>query len=175
MKEIYLTCDSPCFSCPVIGRILRITNFNQRKLENAFYCNECDIYYLCRKGLAFTRTNAGDLKPICTKCGRYLQTVELSYEVGQDERPFSSANILIIRKENGSGYTILQGVKGAYFKDLAEVFLYILFTFGADEYNIVNYNSTTKQFNEIFNGELFEDKVVLRLNAPIIDGYRIVF
>jgi len=124
--------------------------------------------------LAFSRTPQGVLKPICTKCGRYLQSIELSYEEGQNNRPFSGDSIIIVRKTNGTGFSILQSLKGAYFKDLAEIFLYLLYVLGPDKYNIVNYNPMTKQFNEIFNGELTEEKVTLRISPPIISGYRVI-
>ncbi|MHA1211963.1 MAG: hypothetical protein ACTSSH_05830 [Candidatus Heimdallarchaeota archaeon] len=166
MKEIYLNCDSPCFSCPVFERMIKISDFGQRKLNGSYYCTRCDIYSLCRMGLAYRRFRDGSMQPICTKCGQPVEKITLSYQEGQDYKPFSGTSIIVIRKPNGSKYHILQTIKGSYFKDLAEVLLYVLYTFGPDMYDIVNYNTLTKNYSSIFTGVLVEENVAVKNDKP---------
>ena len=60
----------------------------------------------------------------------------------------------------------MQTLKGAYFKDLAEVLLYILYQFGPDNYNIINYNTLTKNYHVIFTGRILEEKVAVKSDRP---------
>ena len=164
MKEIFISCDSPCFSCPVYSRVIKINDFRQRKLPGAYYCPNCDIYSLCKMGLAYRRYIDGTLKPVCTKCGRMLHKIELSYTEGQDERPFNGTNLLVIREPTGGNYKIHQTVKGGYFKDLSEVLLYVIYTFGPNIYNIVRYDTMTKSFHSIYTGMIQEEKIIVKSN-----------
>ena len=166
MEEIYLNCDSPCFSCPVFDRMIKISNFNQRKLPGSYYCDFCDVYSLCKMGLAYRRGRDGSMQPVCTKCGRIVEKIELSYQDGQNERPFSNNSLLIIRKPNGVKYDILQTVKGSFFKDLAELLLYILYKLGSERYDIINYDTLTKKYNQIYIGEIQSQKVRIKSDAP---------
>ncbi|MBN1329640.1 MAG: hypothetical protein JXA54_09220 [Candidatus Heimdallarchaeota archaeon] len=175
MKEIYLNCDSPCFSCPIYDRMIKIANFNQRKLEGSYYCETCDIYYLCKMGLAFKRYRDNSVKPICSRCGKFIEKIELSYQDGQDVKPFNGSSILVIRKPNGDKYHILQTIKGSYFTDLAEVLLYVLYTFGFVTYDIVNYNALTKQYNRIYFDRILEEKVAIKNDKPTYVNERIIF
>ncbi|NHJ85316.1 MAG: hypothetical protein FK734_07625 [Asgard group archaeon] len=154
MKELYLNCDSRCVSCPVYDRIIKVSNFSQRNLPGAYYCPHCDIYSLCRLGLAYRRGNDNKLYPVCTKCGRYMNKIELSYEKGRNEKPFNSNSFLFIRKPNGQKYDILKTIRGSYFKDLAEVLLYVLYALGPDNYDIIDYNTLTRKYKMIFDGTL---------------------
>ena len=126
MKELYLHCDSPCRSCPVYGRILKITSFKQRKLPGVYYCPDCNVYCLCKMGIAHRRDNGSNLRAVCTKCGRYLQKVSLSYEEGQEEHPYSKQSFIVIRKPNGKKFIILKTLKASFFDDLADILLYVL-------------------------------------------------
>ncbi|HUT82090.1 MAG TPA: hypothetical protein VMZ29_12890 [Candidatus Bathyarchaeia archaeon] len=175
MKEIYLNCDSPCFSCPVYDRMIKISNFDQRNLEGSYYCESCDIYYLCKMGLAFKRNRDNSMQPICTRCGRFIEKIELSYQEGQDVKPFNGSSILVIRKPNGEKYHILQTIKGSYFKDLAEVLLYILYTFGPETYDIINYDILTKQYYCIFYDKIIEEKIAIKNDKPTSIGENINF
>ncbi|NHJ48623.1 MAG: hypothetical protein FK733_12630 [Asgard group archaeon] len=166
MKDIFLNCDSPCFSCPVLNRVIKITHFSQRKLSGSYYCPRCDVYSLCKLGLAYRRGNNNDLQPVCTKCGIQVEKIELSYLIGQGEKPFDANSLLVIRKTNGTKYDILQTVKGSYFKDLSEVLLYILYTFGPETYNIINYNTLSKNYNIIYSGLIEEIKVAVKNDRP---------
>ncbi|NHK31700.1 MAG: hypothetical protein FK730_10135 [Asgard group archaeon] len=166
MKEIFLNCDSPCFSCPIYDRMIKISHFNQRKLHDSYYCNHCDIYSLCKLGLAYRRHKNGKMRATCTKCGNFVERIELSYQEGQDHKPFNANSLLVIRKENGTKFDILQTLKGAYFKDLAEVLLYILYQFGPNNYNIINYNTLTKNYHVIYTGVVLEEKVAVKSDKP---------
>jgi hypothetical protein len=113
------------------------------------------------------KRGTGDkLEPVCTKCGRPVEKIQLSYQIGQGEKPFSKNSLLVIRKPNAEIFEILQTVKGSYFKDLAEVLLYILYTFGPEKYNIINYETLTKNYFEIFSGEIVETKIAIKNDQP---------
>ncbi len=175
MEEIYLNCDSTCFSCPAYDRMIKISDFSQRKLPGSYYCDHCDIYSLCKMGLTYRRFRDGNLKPVCSKCGRFVEKIVLSYQEGQNEKPFSSSSLLIIRRPNGVKYDILQTVKGSYFKDLAEVLLYILYNLGTEKYDIINYDTMTKKYNQIFTGEILPQKVAVKNDKPTTISPKIAF
>ncbi|NHJ33593.1 MAG: hypothetical protein FK732_12100, partial [Asgard group archaeon] len=166
MEEILLHCDSPCVSCPVHNRIIKVSTFSERKLSNSYYCEYCDVYSLCKMGLAYSKFSDGKLKPTCTKCGRFVDKVELSYRDGQGIKPFSENSLLFIRQPNGERFDILQTVKGSYFKDLSEVLLYILYALGPENYNVVNYNLLTKNYSSIFSGNILIEKIAIKSDAP---------
>lgn len=175
MEEILLHCDSPCFSCPVYGRIINVSRFSERKLGDSFYCEHCDIYSLCRMGLAYRKFRDGKLRPACTKCGRFVDKIKLSYIDGQGIKPFTESSLLFIRQRNGESYDILQTVKGSYFKDLSEVLLYILYAFGPEQYDIVNYDTLTKNYNSIYAGEILVEKIAIKSDTPTTISPQITF
>ena len=162
MKEIYLNCDSPCWSCPDFDRMRLIDEFSERYVHDAYYCPSCDIYSLCKMGLAYRRNSDNKLKAVCTKCGRYLERIYLSYNVHEDVKSFNGSSLLFIRKPRGKKYSIIQTVKGSYFKDLAEVLLYVLYTLDADHYNIVSYDTLTREYKVVFDGLVFEENIRIK-------------
>ncbi|NHJ85922.1 MAG: hypothetical protein FK734_10700 [Asgard group archaeon] len=115
------------------------------------------------------------MQPICSKCGRFIEKITLSYQDGQDVKPFNGSSILVIRKPNSGKYHILQTVKGSYFSDLAEVLLYVLYTFGSDIYDIVNYDTLTKQYFRIYFDRIIEEKVAIKNDKPTTVTDRIIF
>jgi len=175
MEEIFLHCDSPCFSCPVYDRMIKVSHFSERKLRDSYYCDHCDVYSLCKMGLAYSKFRSGKLRPTCTKCGRFVDKIELSYIDGQGIRPFTGNSLLFIRKPNGERYDILQTVKGSYFKDLSEVLLYILYALGPEQYNIVNYDTLTKNYNTIYTGEILVEKIAIKSDTPTTISPQITF
>ena len=163
MKELYLHCDSPCMSCPVYGRILKITSFQQRKLSGVYFCSHCKVYSLCKMGIAQRRDNGNKLRAVCTKCGRYQDKVTLSYEEGQNEKPYSDKSFIVIRKPNGGlKYKILKTLKANYFDDIAEILLYILTELGSGYYNLVAYDPVKNNYNSIYTGFLDPNKITLK-------------
>ena len=137
MKEIFLNCDSPCFSCPVYDRMIKISHFSQRKLHESYYCNHCDIYSLCKFGLAYKRGHNGKLNPTCTKCGNFVERIELSYVEGQNHKPFDINSLLVIRKENGIKYEINDITEKKYINELLILFEKLtLIGFGLTEPNM---------------------------------------
>ncbi|MHA1556228.1 MAG: hypothetical protein ACTSPM_04765 [Candidatus Heimdallarchaeota archaeon] len=162
MKELYLHCDSPCLSCPTFGRMLKITSFQQRKLLGVYFCNHCQVYSLCKMGIAQRRDNGGNLQPLCTKCSRYLTKVSLSYEDGQEEKPFTEKSFIVIRKPTGSKFKILKTLKANYFVDLADILLFVLTEIGSGYYNLVEYNPITNSYKTIFTGFLDPNKVTIK-------------
>ncbi|MBK5112303.1 MAG: hypothetical protein KGD59_10160 [Candidatus Heimdallarchaeota archaeon] len=175
MVEIFLHCDSPCFSCPVLNRIIKVSRFSERKLSNSYYCDHCDVYSLCKMGLAYSKFREKELRPTCTKCGRFVDKIELSYIEGQGLRPFSGSSLLFIRRPNGEKFDILQTVKGSYFKDLSEVLLYILYALGPERYNIVNYDTLTKNYNSIFIGNIVVENIAIKSDTPTTTSPQINF
>ncbi|MHA1123325.1 MAG: hypothetical protein ACTSPC_11070 [Candidatus Heimdallarchaeota archaeon] len=175
MEEILLNCDSPCFSCPIYGRVIKVSNFYERKLSNSYYCNHCDVYSLCQMGLAYRKFRGGKLRPACTKCGRFVDKIELSYIEGQEIKPFTNDSLLFIRQPNGKQYDVLQTVKGSYFKDLSEVLLYILYTLGPENYDIVNFDTLTKNYDTIFNGKIEVHKIAIKSDTPTTISPQITF
>lgn len=162
MKDIYLHCDSPCWSCPDYNRMRLIDEFNDRYVKEAYYCPECDIYSLCKMGLAYRRNSYNKLKSVCTKCGRYLEKIYMSYSVNESVKSFNGNSLLFVRKPNGDKFKIIQTVKGSYFRDLAEVLLYVLYTLDTDHYNIVSYDTLTRNYKVIFDGEIEEEKILIK-------------
>lgn len=162
MKELYLHCDSPCLSCPAFGRILKITSFKQRKLLGVYFCKHCQVYSLCKMGIAQRRANGDKLRAVCTKCDRYLSKVTLSYEEGQEERPFSEKSFIVVRKPSGSQFQILKTLKANYFADLADILLFVLTEIGSGYYNLVEYNPQTNSYKIIYTGFLDPNKVTLK-------------
>ena len=162
MKEIYLHCDSPCWSCNDFGRMRLIDDFNERYVNDAYYCQSCDIYSLCKMGLAYQRNSENKLKSICTKCGRYLVRIYLSYDIDEPVKTFDGNSLLFIRKPNGTKFNIIQTVKGSYFRDLAEVLLYVLYTLDTDHYNIVSYDTLTRTYKVIFEGQIIEENIKIK-------------
>lgn len=165
MKELYMHCDSPCWSCPVYGRIRRVRNFNERKLTGAYYCQQCDSYALCKMGIANRRNRFNQLVEICMKCGAPLKKIALSYNKGQYEKPFVETSILVIRKPNGSKFTILRSLKASFFDDLADVLLYILLDIGSGYFDIIDYQPLTQTYKPIFKGFLQQKDIRLK-NVP---------
>ncbi len=175
MEEIFLHCDSPCFSCPTHNRMIKVSRFSERKLHDSYYCDQCDVYSLCKLGLAYSKFRSGDLLPTCTKCGRFVDKIILSYIEGQGIRPFTGNSLLFIRKPNGEKYDILQTVKGSYFKDLSEVLLYILYALGPENYDIVNYDTLTKNYNSIYSGDIEVQKIAIKSDTPTTISPQITF
>ena len=162
MKEIYLNCDSPCWSCPDFERMRLIDEFNDRYVKDAYYCNHCDIYFLCNMGLAYRRNSNNQLKTVCTKCGQYLSRIFLSYNIEEDIKSFNGNSLLFIRKPQGNKYSIIQTVKGSYFRDLAEVLLYVLYELDSDFYNIVSYDTLTREYKVIYEGHVIEENIRIK-------------
>jgi hypothetical protein len=126
-------------------------------------------------GLAYTKSHDGKLRPSCTKCGSFVDRIELSYIEGQGNRPFTRNSLLFIRKPNGEKFDILQTVKGSYFKDLSEVLLYILYALGPERYNIINYDNLTKNYNTIFAGNIVVENVAIKSDTPTTISPQITF
>ncbi|MHA1125884.1 MAG: hypothetical protein ACTSO7_00120 [Candidatus Heimdallarchaeota archaeon] len=162
MNDIYLHCDSPCWSCPDFDRMRLIDEFSDRYVKEAFYCSSCDIYSLCKMGLAYRRNSNNKLKSVCTKCGRYLEKIYMSYSVDEPVKSFNGNSLLFIRKPNGEKFKIIQTVKGSYFRDLAEVLLYVLYNLDTDHYNIVNYDILSRTYKVIFDGQIEEEKIKIK-------------
>ncbi len=161
MKELYLHCDSPCVTCPTYGRMLKITTFQQRKLPGVYFCKHCNVYSLCKMGIAHRRNN-GKLRPLCIKCNRFLNKVTLSYEEGQNEKKFSEKSFIVIRKPIGSKFKILKTLKANYFVDLADILLFILTEIGSGYYNLVEYNPITNSYKIIYTGFLDPNRVTIK-------------
>ena len=113
-------------------------------------------------GIAHRRDNGGKLRALCTKCNRYLSKVSLSYEEGQEEKPFSEKSFIVIRKPNGSKFQILKTLKANYFIDLADILLFILTEIGSGYYNLVEYNPITNSYKVIYTGFLDPNKVTIK-------------
>ncbi|HUU77551.1 MAG TPA: hypothetical protein VMX55_04345 [candidate division Zixibacteria bacterium] len=165
MKELYLNCDSPCWSCPTYGRVRKISSFQDRNLNGAYYCEKCDTYSLCKMGIAHRRSRLNKLVEVCTKCGHQLEKITLSYDFGQNEKPFTEQSIIVVRIPNGNKYRILKTLKASYFEDLAEILLYILTEIGTGYINLVEYNSLTQNYKSIFTDFLEPNKICLK-NIP---------
>ena len=82
---------------------------------------------------------------------------------------------MFIRKPNGEKYDILQTVKGSYFKDLSEVLLYILYALGPENYDIVNYDTLTKNYNSIYSGDIEVQKIAIKSDTPTTISPQITF
>jgi hypothetical protein len=162
MKEIFLKCDSQCISCPKYGRIIRITDYQDIKKHEIYYCPYCKHYILCRRGIAFRRDKKGKMVPICSNCQRYLEQVELSYSEGGDIKITQIKNIIFIRKPNGTGFTILKAIKAEFFRDLAEIFLYVLFNEGTGDYNLISYNKELGKCRLLYEGFITGDNIIFK-------------
>ncbi|MHA1504855.1 MAG: hypothetical protein ACTSPT_06660 [Candidatus Heimdallarchaeota archaeon] len=117
---------------------------------------------MCKMGLAYRRNSNNKLKTVCTKCGRYLEKIYLSYSADEPVKSFNSNSLLFIRKPNGTKFKIIQTVKGAYFRDLAEVLLYVLYNLDTDHYNIVSYDTLTRTYKVIFDGVIEEENIKIK-------------
>lgn len=113
-------------------------------------------------GIAHRRDNGNKLRALCTKCDRYLSKVTLSYEDGQEERPYSENSFIIIRKPTGSKFHILKTLKANYFDDVADILLYVLTEIGSGYYNLVEYNPLTSSYKTIYTGFLDPNNVTLK-------------
>ena len=165
MKDIYLQCDQPCWSCPVYNRSRKITNFADRKLDGAFYCPHCDTYALCKMGIAHRRNHRKELIAVCTKCSTEMKKISVSYETGQNDKPFSEQSIIVVRIPNDNKYKIVRSLKSHYFDDVADILYYILSEIGSGYYNLIDYNPVTNSYRSIFTGFLQPNKVCLK-NVP---------
>ncbi|MHA1366866.1 MAG: hypothetical protein ACTSP5_10710 [Candidatus Heimdallarchaeota archaeon] len=126
-----------------------IDEFSDRYVKEAYYCQSCDIYSLCKMGLAYRRNSNNKLKTVCTKCGRYLEKIYLSYSADEPVKSFNGNSLLFIRKPNGT-------------KFLAEVLLYVLYNLDTDHYNIVSYDTLTRTYKVIFDGVIEEENIQIK-------------
>ena len=165
MKELYLSCDSPCWSCPVYERVRKVTGFAERKLDGAYYCPHCDAYSLCKMGISHRRNRLNQLEEICTKCGNKLEKIALSYNLGQNYRPFTKKSLIVVRMSNSNGYRILKTLKAGYFEDLAEILLFVVTEIGTGYFNLVNYDPLTLRYKVIYSDFLDAKNICLR-NVP---------
>ncbi|MHA1220140.1 MAG: hypothetical protein ACTSQB_00225 [Candidatus Heimdallarchaeota archaeon] len=161
MSEIFLDCDSPCVSCPY-GRIFKIADFNGRHLRGSYFCVNDGILYLCRRGVGF-RMVRGQLKPFCPRCDRQLGQIRLRFNQGKDFRPFEDDILLVVRIPLQSRFDITKVLRGSYFKDLADVLLYIYFNEGDGEYNIVRYRKADNQYSVIFSGKVSSEEIEIEI------------
>ena len=161
MSKIFLDCDSPCVSCPY-NRIFKINTFNGRHLRGSYYCVNDGILYLCKRGVGF-RMFKGELKPFCPRCDRELGQIMLRYSQGKDFRPFDDDILLVVRIPLQSRFDITKVLRGSYFKDLAEVLLYIYFNEGEGEFNIVRYRKSDNQYSVIFSGRITANDIEIEI------------
>ncbi len=161
LSDIYLDCDSPCVSCPY-GRIFKISSFDDRFLHGSYYCVNDGILYLCKRGVGFRMVH-GQLKPFCPRCDRQLGQIMLRYTKGKDFRPFEDDILLVVRIPLQSKFDISKVLRGSYFKDLAEVLLYIYFNEGEGEYNIVRYRKADNQYSVIFSGRVSSTDIEIEI------------
>ncbi|MEA2071880.1 MAG: hypothetical protein U9O98_11405 [Asgard group archaeon] len=161
MSEVYLDCDSPCISCGH-DRVKRISSYQQRNLQGVYYCVNCGLLTLCKRGVGF-RMVKGKLRPFCPRCERELAKIHLRYDEGKDHRPFEDDILLIVRIPLKSRFDITKVLRGDFFEDLADVLLYIYFNEGEGEYNIVRYDKKRNQYSVIFSGYITSEKVILEI------------
>ena len=173
MSEIFLDCDSPCVSCP-FNRIFKIGNFNGRHLRGSYYCVNDGILYLCKRGVGF-RMVKGQLRPFCPRCDRELGQIQLSYNQGKDFRPFEDDILLVVRIPLQSRFDITKVLRGSYFKDLSEILLYILYALGPELYDVVNYDTLTKNYNTIFTGNIAVENIAIKSDTPTTFNPQITF
>lgn len=172
MSDIFLDCDSPCVSCPY-NRIFKISNFNSKNLRGSYYCANDGILYLCKRGVGF-RMVQGQLRPFCPRCDRQLGQIALRYNQGKDFRPFEDDILLVVRIPLQSKFDISKVLRGSYFKDLADVLIYIYFNEGEGEYNIVRYRKSDNQYSVIYSGMISAEDIEIELveteniGAPVI-------
>lgn len=143
----------------------KIKNFQDRHLDGAYYCSNCDSYSLCKMGIANRRDYQNNLKEVCTKCGRFLLKISLSYSEGQNERPFTDDSLIVVRKPNGNKFNIIRTLKASFFDDIADALLYVLTEIGSGYFNLVDYNPVTNSYKSIYTGFLEQNKICLK-NVP---------
>ena len=103
------------------------------------------------------------LKPFCPRCDRQLGQVILRFSQGKNFRPFEDDILLVVRIPLQSKFDITTVLRWSYFKDLSEVLLYIYFTAGEGEYNIVRYRKIDNQYSVIFSGQISSKDVELEI------------
>jgi len=120
------------------------------------------ILYLCKRGVGFRMVH-GQLKPFCPRCDRQLGQIMLRYTKGKNFRPFEDDILLVVRIPLQSKFDISKVLRGSYFKDLAEVLLYIYFNEGEGEYNIVRYRKADTQYSVIFSGRVSSTDIEIEI------------
>ena len=161
MTKIILRCNSFCISCPEFGRVLHVEEFSNKELRDVYYCPYCNRLILCKQGMGFrTDTRTKQMIPICTSCQRESYKVILRYKDGKNGQPFDEKDLLIIRiPTSDDQFIIAKVIQGSFFKTLADVLLYVLFTLGENFYSIVRYEMETKNYQEIFREAISTAKV----------------
>jgi len=87
----------------------------------------------------------------------------LRYTKGKNFRPFEDDILLVVRIPLQSKFDISKVLRGSYFKDLAEVLLYIYFNEGEGEYNIVRYRKADNQYSVIFSGRVSSTDIEIEI------------
>jgi len=105
----------------------------------------------------------GQLKPFCPRCDRQLGQIRLRFNQGKDFRPFEDDILLVVRIPLQSRFDITKVLRGSYFKDLADVLLYIYFNEGDGEYNIVRYRKADNQYSVIFSGKVSSEEIEIEI------------
>lgn len=156
-----LDCDSPCVSCPR-NRTMTIETFEESHLHGVYYCVNCGIITLCKRGVGF-RMKRGKLRPYCPRCERELAKIKLSYMEGKGYKPFDDEILLVVRIPLLSRFDISKVLRASFFKDLSEILLYIYFNEGEGQYNIVRYRKSNNEYAVIFSGKITSEKIEIEV------------
>ncbi|MBD3191350.1 MAG: hypothetical protein GF308_11935 [Candidatus Heimdallarchaeota archaeon] len=161
MAKMVLDCDSPCVSCPR-NHSMVIETFQESRLQGVYYCVNCGIITLCKRGVGF-RMKRGELKPYCPRCERELAKIKLSYSEGYEYKPFDDEILLVVRIPLRSRFDIAKVLRASFFKDLSEILLYIYFSEGEGQYNIVRYRKSNNEYAVVFSGRISSEKIEIKV------------